>query len=178
MTELFGFLRAEWPDVHEAASKATAFANPDPRTASFHARRAVELAVMWAFKYDRALRLPYNDNLMALLHEPTFKAAMGEAVFVKARLIVKAGNEAVHRPRAISAQEAVATIRELFHFAYWFARTYARGPRPDPRLAFDPASIPTTGPVPARRWNSSRRWKGRCASVTRSSRRCWPTSRR
>ncbi len=148
MTEPFSFLRTEWPGVHEAASQAAAAANPDPRTACFHARRALELAVGWAFKYDRALRQPYQDNLMALLHEPTFKAAMGEAVFVKAKLIAQVGNRAVHQARPILAAEAVATVRELFHFAYWFARTYARGARPDPRATFDPASLPTTAPVP------------------------------
>lgn len=148
MTEPFSFLRAEWPDAHDAATKAAAFANPDPRTACFHARRALELAVGWAFKYDRALRMPYQDNLMALLHEPTFKAAMGEAVFVKAKLIAQVGNRAVHQARPIAPAEAVATVRELFHFAYWFARTYARGTRPDPRATFDPASLPATAPVP------------------------------
>jgi type I restriction enzyme R subunit len=148
MTEPFGFLRAEWPDVHEAASRAAAAANLEPRTASFYARRALELAVTWAFTYDRALRMPYQDNLMALIHEPTFKAAMGEAVFVKAKLIVKAGNDAAHRPRAIPVSEAVATVRELFHFAYWFARNYARGTRPEPGLTFNPASLPMTAPVP------------------------------
>lgn len=149
MSDLFSFLRADWPgDVYEAAAKAAASANLDPRTSCFYARRALELAVMWAFKYDRALRLPYQDNLMALLHEPTFKAAMGEAVFVKAKIIVKAGNDAVHRARAIERAEAIATVRELFHFAYWFARTYARGSRPAPGLTFDPASLPTAAPIP------------------------------
>jgi type I site-specific restriction endonuclease len=33
------------------------------------------------------VRLPYQDNLGALIHEPTFKEAAGEAVFSKARLI-------------------------------------------------------------------------------------------
>ena len=35
----------------------------------------------------RALQLPYQDNLSALIHEPTFKTAAGEAVFTKARVI-------------------------------------------------------------------------------------------
>jgi type I restriction enzyme R subunit len=41
----FPFLRAEWPDLHDAASKAEALAYPDARTACFHARRALELMV-------------------------------------------------------------------------------------------------------------------------------------
>ena len=71
--------------MYEAADKAAGAAHPDPRTACFYARRALELAVAWAYKSDASLRLPYQDNLSALIHEPTFKAAAGEAVFSKAR---------------------------------------------------------------------------------------------
>ncbi|HYD50940.1 MAG TPA: hypothetical protein VEB21_21465 [Terriglobales bacterium] len=68
----FTFLRREWADVFEAAAKAEASAHADPRTACFYARRTLELAVSWAFKHDATLRLPYQDNLSALIHEPTF----------------------------------------------------------------------------------------------------------
>lgn len=86
MTSPFQFLHAEWPDVHEAASKAVAAVYPDPRTACFYARRALELAVGWTFKSDESLHLPYQDNLSLLIHDPTFKAVAGEAVFSKARV--------------------------------------------------------------------------------------------
>jgi Type III restriction enzyme, res subunit/Domain of unknown function (DUF4145) len=77
----FAFLQTEWPDIAAAASRAEALAHPDPRAACFYARRALELLVHWAYKYDSSLKLPYQDNLQALLHEPTFKKAAGEAVF-------------------------------------------------------------------------------------------------
>jgi hypothetical protein len=80
----FAFLQAEWPEVYEAASRAATVAYPDPRTSCFYARRALELAVAWAYRSDAALRLPYQDNLSALIHEPTFKNVAGEAVFSKA----------------------------------------------------------------------------------------------
>ena len=53
----FAFLRAEWPSVHEAAAKAEASVHPDARTACFYARRALELAVAWAYKSDASLHL-------------------------------------------------------------------------------------------------------------------------
>ena len=65
MTSPFEFLQAEWPAVHEAAIKAAAAVHPDPRTACFYSRRALELAVAWVYKHDPALRLPYQDNLSA-----------------------------------------------------------------------------------------------------------------
>jgi type I restriction enzyme R subunit len=137
----FIFLQREWAAVFEAASKAEAAVHADPRTACFYARRALELAVGWAYKHDAALRLPYQDNLSALIHEPSFKDAAGEAVFSKARVINTLGNRAVHSHRAVPEADALAAVRELFHVAYWFARTYARAARPAPGLAFDPAPL-------------------------------------
>lgn len=67
------------------------------------------------FKHDGSLRLPYQDNLSALIHEPTLKAAAGEAVFSKARVIVTLCNRAVHSHRPIPASDALAAVRELFH---------------------------------------------------------------
>ena len=128
--------------------RAAAAAHPDPRTACFFARRALELAVAWAYKSDASLRLPYQDNLSALIHEPSFKAAAGEAVLSKARVINQLGNQAVHSQRPIQPFDALTAVRELFHVGYWLARTYARGPKPPPGLAFDASTLPRTAPIP------------------------------
>jgi type I restriction enzyme R subunit len=144
----FCFLQREWLDVFEAAGKAEAAVHPDPRTACFYARRALELLVAWMYKHDAALKLPYQDNLSALIHEPTFKQAAGDAVFNKARVINTLGNRAVHSHRAIPAEDALAAVRELFHVAYWLARTYGRADRPAPGLVFDSTSLPEFAPLP------------------------------
>ena len=144
----FTFLQTEWPAVHDAASKAAAAAHSDPRAACFYARRALELAVAWAYKHDSSLRLPYQDNLSALIHEPTFKAAAGEAVFSKARVINTLGNQAVHSHRPIQESDALTAVRELFHVSYWFSRSYARGAKPAPGLAFDVNAMPKATPLP------------------------------
>ena len=138
----FTFLQREWAAVFEAASKSEAAVHADPRTACFYARRALELAVSWAFKHDAGLRLPYQDNLSALIHEPSFKHTAGEAVFNKARVINTLGNRAVHSHRPVPEADALAAVRELFHVAYWFARTYGRTGRPAPGLGFDAAALP------------------------------------
>ena len=114
----FAFLAAEWAELHEPASKAEGLAYSDPRATCFYARRALELAVAWLYKHDAALKLPYQDNLSALIHEPTFKAAVGEAVFSKARVIQRLGNEAVHSQRPIRQFDALTAVRELFHVGY------------------------------------------------------------
>src|SRR5574338_548281 len=138
----FAFLRREWESVFEAASRAEAAVHADPRTACFYARRALELAVSWAFKHDAGLQIPYQDNLSALIHEPSFKQTAGEAVFSKARVINTLGNRAVHSHRPVPESDAAAAVRELFHVAYWFARTYARTERPHPNLTFDVSALP------------------------------------
>lgn len=82
----------------------------------------------WAYKYDSALKLPYQDNLSALLHEPTFKKAAGEAVFSKTQIITRLGNHAVHSNRAVQPADSLVAVRELFHVAYWIARTSSHLP--------------------------------------------------
>jgi type I restriction enzyme R subunit len=138
----FAFFGEAWPGVLDAANRAEASVRSDPRSACFYARRALELAMHWLFKHDGSLRLPYQDNLSALVHEPTFKQAAGEAIFSKARVIVTLGNRAVHSHRPIPENDALVAVRELFHFGYWLARTCGERNRPPPTLAFDPTALP------------------------------------
>jgi type I restriction enzyme R subunit len=144
----FAFLQNEWPEVFEAARRAEDMVHPDPRTACFYARRALELAVHWAYKSDAALHLPYQDNLSALIHAPDFKSTAGEAVFRKARVITQLGNQAVHSARVVQVSDARTAVGELFHVGYWLARTYARANKPGPDITFDPALLPTSAPIP------------------------------
>lgn len=143
----FAFLQGEWAAVFESAARAEAAAHADPRSACFYARRALELAVAWAYKHDASLMLPYQDNLSALIHEPSFREAAGDAVFSKARVINTLGNRAVHGHRSIPLDDAMVALRELFHVTYWLARTYGRAARPPPGLAFDASALPKAAPV-------------------------------
>ena len=144
----FSFIKTEWPDLHESAAKADALAYADSRTACFHARRALELLVHWLYKHDASLRLPYQDNLSALLHEPTFKLATGPSVFAKMVLINRLGNRAVHGHRQVPQLDALTAVRELFHVCYWLAHSYARGTKPPPGVSFDASVLPKTTPLP------------------------------
>ncbi|OJY72334.1 MAG: restriction endonuclease subunit R [Rhodospirillales bacterium 70-18] len=138
----FGFLAPEWPDIHEAAARAEALVLSDPRGAAFYARRALERTMAWLYKADRRLKLPYQDNLAALIHEPSFRTVAGEAIFYKARFLKDAGNKGVHGDKPFTESEARMAVQELFHVAFWLARSYARGAKPADGLAFDPAKLP------------------------------------
>ena len=87
----FAFLQSEWLLIHESATKTESMANTDARTACFYTRRALELAIAWLYKYEPALKLPYQDHLSALIHEPSFRKLVGEAVFTKTKLIKDLG---------------------------------------------------------------------------------------
>jgi type I restriction enzyme R subunit len=137
----FAFLAAEFPAVHEVAVEAERQAGVSPTAAAFFAGKAVEIAVKWAFRADPNLKLPYQDNIAALLHEPSFRRAAGEAVFAKAKYINALRNRAVHEEKKTSAGDAAGAVKELFHVCFWFARTYARKGKPADGLAFDPSGL-------------------------------------
>jgi type I restriction enzyme R subunit len=137
----FAFLAAEFPAVHEAAVEAERQAGVSPTAAAFFAGKAVEIAVKWAFRADPNLKLPYQDNIAALLHEPSFRRAAGEAVFAKAKYINSLRNRAVHEEKKTSAGDAAGAVKELFHVCFWFARTYARKGKPADGLAFEPSAL-------------------------------------
>ncbi len=145
----FAFLEAEFPAVFDYARKTEHAALSDPRAACFYARLALETAVKWMYDHDRALRLPYDDTLAALLYEPSFRGVVGDAVLTKARIIKDLGNRAVHDTRAVAPESAVTAVRELFHISYWLVRTYATGAKPEAGLQFSIETLPRTAQVEA-----------------------------
>ncbi|MCB1256750.1 MAG: DEAD/DEAH box helicase family protein [Microthrixaceae bacterium] len=144
----FDFLQDEFPEVRDSANRAGFHALGDPRASCFHARVAVESAVRWAFKHDPALPRVYDDKLSPLLHEPAFKAQMGDQVFYKAKVVVRAGNRAAHDSASPSPRDSVAAVSSLFEFLYWFGRTYIRGEKPPAGLSFNPRELPPPAPNP------------------------------
>jgi len=145
----FLFLQHEWSLLFEAATQAEGMANTDARASCFYARRGLELAVAWLYTYDKTIKLPYQDHLSALIHEPTFRKAVGDAVFTKTKLIKDLGNLAVHSTRKVMPADALTATRELFHVCYWLARTYGKKSRPDPSLTFSAALLPQPSAAPA-----------------------------
>lgn len=138
----FAFLEDEFPEIGREADLAASAALADPRTSCFYARRVVELCARWAYKYDRSLRPPYEDNLSALVNAPSFRDLAGDRVYKFAREVIRLGNKAAHDASPPSRYDSVAAVSGLFQFCYWFARTYGRETRPSSSLTFDPKSLP------------------------------------
>ncbi|WP_024716988.1 DEAD/DEAH box helicase family protein [Gluconobacter oxydans] len=138
----FSFLSADFPALFKTASKAETHALSDPRGACFWARLTLETALKWLYRTDPALRTVYTDTLAAMIAEPSLAALTGPAIVIKARYIKDQGNRAAHDTgKPLSAYDASACVRELFHVCYWIARTYAKIDRPDPALTFDAGKL-------------------------------------
>jgi type I restriction enzyme R subunit len=143
----FKFLTQEWPGIQSSAAQAESLVNSDPRAACFYARRTLELSVDWLYSHDPSLRYPYDRNLNALIHEPTFKNNLSSELFLKIRTIKDVGNLAVHSHKPISQWDALRAIKELFHFLYWVARTYTRlSAAQYEGLTFDQSQLPQAQP--------------------------------
>jgi type I restriction enzyme R subunit len=121
----FGFLPSTFRDIAEPAVLAESHIMGDPRAACFHARFSLEALVHWLYRHDTSLRMPYDESLGALLHEPSFQNALPPAVFQKARVIQKQGNQAVHNARPVRQYDALQVVKELHHICYWITRVYA-----------------------------------------------------
>ncbi|MCA1226705.1 DEAD/DEAH box helicase family protein [Saccharopolyspora sp. 6M] len=145
----FGFLQAEWLELHREAVHAERLAFADPRASAFYVRRVLELAVGWIFEADASVKRPYRSDLSAMISEPTLVKVAGPGLRTKMDVIRIQGNHAVHRKAPVSNRDAVRGLAELFHVLYWMARTYSRDPKnlPAPGIQFDESVVPR--PVPA-----------------------------
>jgi type I restriction enzyme, R subunit len=140
----FAFLSPEFADVHELATRAESVARGDLRAACVHARLALETMVNWLYAAEPSLKNPYERTLAARIHEATFQKLVGAALVAKARIVKDIGNRAAHEAKSVPVADAIAALRELFHFSYWFAHTYAKGAKPDPAIGFSPQALPQT----------------------------------
>ena len=121
----FTFLQSEWPDLFTAAREAEQQVRTAPRSCLFSCRYALERAARWLYKHDEYLKRPYNDNLGALIHEPTFRENMPPQLFAKVKVIHTSGNLAAHSGKQLSGLDAFRCLKELFHFLYWLYRSYS-----------------------------------------------------
>lgn len=146
----FSFLKNEWLEIYQSARRLEEYLQSDPRSACFHARRALELAVQWLYAHDPAFQPPYDDNLAALLSEPCFRKNVPDTIYNKAQYLRKSGNLAVHSNTPITAQSALGVAIELYHVLYWLARTYTRSDLSSLPQNFDEKSLPAPAIAVAR----------------------------
>lgn len=113
-----------------------------PAMCAVGCRKALELAVKWVYAVDTTIHMPYRDNLSSLLHEQSFAACVDGRVWKKLLGINKLGNLSVHTDKAVTRDDAIIVLRDLFDFVDWI--DYCYGPDYSPR-SFDEKKIPKKG---------------------------------
>jgi type I restriction enzyme R subunit len=142
MTSNFDFLAHRFPELFAHATHAESLAYSAPRASCFYTRFTLEQAVLWLYENDAYLKLPYDNNLGALIHEQTFKDNLTPALFPKVRTIHKVGNLAAHNANPITDKDSLRLVEDLFHFLYWLCHYYATDGKNLPALNFNKQLIP------------------------------------
>lgn len=96
-----------------------------PAVSAIQSRRALELAVKWVYSFDSAVKVPYQDNLSSLIHDPNFLGIIDEDLLPLMKYVVKLGNQAVHTNAPITRDEAVLSLHHLFQFIAWIDYCYS-----------------------------------------------------
>ena len=146
----FAFLRAEFSEAHEHAARAESSCLC--RSARSLLLRAVRTGG------HRQVALPQRSEpegpgprrrCRPKSTSRAFSSSLVRALSPRRVSSRAIGNNAVHDARAVPFAQAVTSLRELFHIAYWFARTYGRANKPDAGIVFAAEALPRTSSIPS-----------------------------
>lgn len=126
MATNFGFLEdiSEYKLFANACIDAENVLSTSPAMSAVGSRKAFELAVKWVYSADSTIKIPYKDNLQALVHEESFRYAVDPSTWGKLQYIIKVGNLAVHTEKNITQSEATFSLSILFEFIEWIDYCY------------------------------------------------------
>lgn len=144
----FNFLQQEWYSIYELTREAESCIWSKPVYTCLTNRKALEKAVVWMYRNDVDLTMPYDTSLNSLLHEKTFVDCLLPVLVPKVNIVKKLGNIAAHEDKKLSSQDALQSTMELFYFLYWFYMSYSTD-EPIRGLKFDSTIIPKTTPEQA-----------------------------
>ena len=130
----------------EPAVSAERIYRIDTAACVLNCRRAMEAAVKWMYSVDRALVMPYQDNLVSLIGTDEFRNIVDNSLLRRMDFIRKTGNAAAHAGRKITREQAALCLENLFIFldfvAYCYAEDYREG-------TFDPSLLEREAPAAA-----------------------------
>ncbi|MBR3297589.1 MAG: DEAD/DEAH box helicase family protein [Clostridia bacterium] len=141
----FSFLLSE-PDFSafsEVACSVEKLLNTELGSCVINCRRAMELTVKWMFSVDAELKLPYQDNLNALMSDETFREIVGADIIKRMDFIRRTANSAAHSGKKLTREQAELCIKNLFVFMDFVACCYAKDyeePKFDERFLSQPPS--------------------------------------
>jgi len=114
----FEFLQSkgEFAAFASACMEAEKSIATSPSLCALGCRKSAELAVKWLYSADKSLKLPYNDNISALIYNPTFADGIDDKMMGKLKYIIKLGNFSAHTSKNVAYREAVLALGNLFDF--------------------------------------------------------------
>ena len=130
----FDFLKTEkkFDSFSDVAITAEKLLNIDIDSCVMNCRRAMEFAVKWMYSVDKDLKLPYQDNLAALMASEDFKGIVGDDIWRRIDFIRKVGNNTAHRGKKITREQSELCLENLYYFldqaAYFYADNYTERP--------------------------------------------------
>ena len=123
----FDFLKKnrDFDAFSDVAISAEKILHIDVDSCVINCRRAMEFAIKWMYSVDRDLAMPYQDNLVSLMSEDSFRRLIGNDIWRRLDFIRKVGNNAAHGGRKVSQEQAELCIENLFVFLDCLACYYS-----------------------------------------------------
>ena len=97
----------------------------DAEASIMNSRRAMEFAVKWMYSVDKALEMPYQDNLQTLLNGEDFRKLVGYDLWKRMDYIRTCGNKVAYNGQKMSRDVAMLCLENLFIFLDYVACCYA-----------------------------------------------------
>lgn len=139
----FDFLKKDrdFTDFADSCIEAEKYIGTNTVVSAVWARRALELAVKWIYKFDNQMNAPYNADLFALMDGASFKRIISPRLIPLITYIRKLGNASIHNNKQVKREEAIVSLRNLFEFVNWIDYTYGDYYQ---RRTFDEKLLPTS----------------------------------
>ena len=90
----------------------------------FNCRRAMEFGVKWLYSVDSTLITPYEHSLYTLMTTEEFRDLLERDMLTRMHFIRTQGNDSAHSGQAITVEQAMLCLENLFIFMDFIAYCY------------------------------------------------------
>ncbi|MEG0963567.1 MAG: DEAD/DEAH box helicase family protein [Lachnospiraceae bacterium] len=108
----------------DVAISAERIIHIDSEASIINCRRSMEFAIKWMYSVDKSLIMPYQDNLISLMHTDEFKDIVDENIWRRLDFIRRMGNNAAHTGKKITFDQAALCLQDLSIFLDFIAYCY------------------------------------------------------
>lgn len=88
-------------------------------------RTAMEFSIKWMYSVDASLKKPYDDRLVALINTDDFRDLVPLGMMPKLEYLRKVGNNATHKPKSVTKDQAILALQNLFSLMDFIAYCYS-----------------------------------------------------